>query len=164
MAGDRSETISNPPSRQRETRSPKSRMLAFLMALIFGYTGLHRFYVGKFWTGLALFLTGGGFGIWWIVDLILIGTGRFEDDEGRVLGPPRTSDRELPREESSSETPRGTDGDVGGGREGEMFPEDVRVESEGDEEVRLDDEELLGDPLEEEFEQLEQEYGSNSRE
>ncbi|MFU8807430.1 MAG: TM2 domain-containing protein, partial [Bradymonadaceae bacterium] len=37
-----------------EVRSPKNRVFAFLMAFFFGYLGVHRFYVGKFWTGLAL--------------------------------------------------------------------------------------------------------------
>lgn len=79
-----------------EVRSPKNRVLAFLMAFFFGYLGVHRFYVGKFWTGLLLLFTGGGFGIWWIIDAIIILLGRFKDAEGRVLGPPNYEYRQLP--------------------------------------------------------------------
>lgn len=63
--------------------SPKNRTATLLLCFFLGVLGLHRFYVGKFWTGLIQLLTGGGFGIWWIIDLVLIIIGRFDDDEGR---------------------------------------------------------------------------------
>jgi TM2 domain-containing membrane protein YozV len=39
---------------------------------IFGFTGSHRFYYGKPWTGTLWFFTAGLLGIGWIVDLFLI--------------------------------------------------------------------------------------------
>ena len=39
---------------------------------IFGFTGSHRFYYGKPWTGLLWLCTLGLLGIGWIVDLFLI--------------------------------------------------------------------------------------------
>ncbi|HTL12486.1 MAG TPA: NINE protein [Bdellovibrionota bacterium] len=39
---------------------------------IFGFTGSHRFYFGRPWTGTLYFFTLGLFGIGWIVDLFLI--------------------------------------------------------------------------------------------
>jgi TM2 domain-containing membrane protein YozV len=36
--------------------------------------GIHRFYVGKIGTGILMILTFGGFGIWVLVDLIMIAT------------------------------------------------------------------------------------------
>lgn len=65
--------------------SSKSRLAALLLAFFLGLWGAHRFYVGKFWTGLLLLLTGGGFGIWWIVDCIMIVAGVFTDADGRRL-------------------------------------------------------------------------------
>lgn len=65
--------------------SPRSRLAAFLLAIFFGVFGVHRFYVGKIWTGLLLLVTAGGFGIWWIVDAILIALGIFTDADGRPV-------------------------------------------------------------------------------
>ncbi len=85
-----------------EQRSPHNRVVAFVLALFFGYLGIHRFYVGKVWTGLFFFFTGGGFGIWWLIDIILLAIGRFKDGEGRVLGPPQyvpKLDRPAPKKQ-----------------------------------------------------------------
>ena len=65
--------------------SSRSRLAALLLAFFFGWLGVHRFYVGKFWTGLLQALTGGGFGIWWAIDAILILCGVFTDSDGRRL-------------------------------------------------------------------------------
>ena len=65
--------------------SSKSRLAALLLAFFLGVFGAHRFYVGTFWTGLILLLTGGGFGIWWVIDCILIAVGVFTDSNGRRL-------------------------------------------------------------------------------
>ena len=43
--------------------------------------------MGKVGTGLLKLLTAGGFGIWWLVDVILIATGAMRDAEGRELVP-----------------------------------------------------------------------------
>lgn len=50
----------------------KSKWLAFVLCLFFGYMGIHRFYEGKIGTGILYFFTGGLFGIGWLVDLIVI--------------------------------------------------------------------------------------------
>jgi TM2 domain-containing membrane protein YozV len=62
--------------------SPKSRLAALLLCVFLGYLGIHRFYVGKVGTGIIWLLTGGFFGIGYIVDLILIIVGSFTDQSG----------------------------------------------------------------------------------
>lgn len=67
--------------------SDKSSTIALLLCIIgfFGVSGIHRFYVGKVGTGLLMLFTAGGFGIWTLIDAILIGTGSFYDSEGLPL-------------------------------------------------------------------------------
>ena len=65
--------------------SSRSRLAAFLLCFFGGIFGLHRFYVGKFWTGLLQLVTGGGFGIWAFIDGVLILLGIFTDKDGRPI-------------------------------------------------------------------------------
>ena len=65
--------------------SEKSRTVALLLCIFLGPLGIHRFYVGKIGTGILWLLTGGLFGIGWIVDLILIIIGSFTDKGGNFL-------------------------------------------------------------------------------
>lgn len=65
--------------------SPKSRLVALILCVLLGVLGIHRFYVGKIGTGILMLITGGGLGIWVIVDIILIAVGNFRDKQGRVL-------------------------------------------------------------------------------
>jgi TM2 domain-containing membrane protein YozV len=68
-----------------EGASPKTRLVALLLCFLFGMIGVHRFYVGKIGTGILQILTLGGFGIWVLVDLIMIIVGSFTDKQGRPL-------------------------------------------------------------------------------
>ncbi len=65
--------------------SPKSRLVALLFCLLLGYWGVHRFYVGKAGTGILMILTLGGFGIWVLIDFIMIAIGSFTDKSGRFV-------------------------------------------------------------------------------
>lgn len=49
----------------------KSKPVAYLIWLCFGWIGLHRMYCGKWLTGLLWMFTGGLFGIGWFFDLFL---------------------------------------------------------------------------------------------
>ena len=44
------------------------------MSIFLGTLGIDRFIMGQVWLGLLKLITGGGFGIWWLVDVILIAT------------------------------------------------------------------------------------------
>ncbi len=65
--------------------SRKKKWFALLLCLFFGWIGAHRFYVGKVGTGLVYLITGGLFGIGWIVDLVMIAVGVFRDEFGLPL-------------------------------------------------------------------------------
>ncbi|MBT3181245.1 MAG: TM2 domain-containing protein [Deltaproteobacteria bacterium] len=65
--------------------SPKSRFVALLLCWFLGLFGAHRYYTGKIWTGIIMLLTGGGFVIWWIIDLVMILVGEFDDKQKRRL-------------------------------------------------------------------------------
>ncbi|TVZ41691.1 TM2 domain-containing protein [Alteromonadaceae bacterium 2753L.S.0a.02] len=67
------------------TRSSKSLIVAALLAFFLGCFGIHRFYVGKWLTGILQILTLGGLGIWALIDFVLIVVGEFKDSEGCVL-------------------------------------------------------------------------------
>jgi TM2 domain-containing membrane protein YozV len=68
-----------------KTVSPKSRLAALLLCLFLGGLGVHRFYVGKIGTGVAMIFTLGGLGIWILIDLIMIVVGNFRDIDGKYV-------------------------------------------------------------------------------
>ena len=55
------------------------------MCILLGGLGVHRFYVGKVGTGVAMIFTLGGLGIWALVDFIMILMGTFTDVNGKKL-------------------------------------------------------------------------------
>lgn len=65
--------------------SIKNRWVALGLCIFLGPLGIHRFYVGKAGTGFLWLLTGGCFGLGWIIDIIQIALGNFTDKGGNFL-------------------------------------------------------------------------------
>lgn len=87
----------------------KNQLVALLLCLFVGSLGVHRYYMGRVGSGVAMlvlylsafaFLFAGykwsglyvfaamavvGFTVWWIIDLISIATGKMKDKQGREL-------------------------------------------------------------------------------
>ncbi len=61
-----------------------SKTAAFLITFFLGGLGVHRFMAGKTGTGIVWLLTGGCFGIGWLIDLIKVCTGKFEKKDGTL--------------------------------------------------------------------------------
>lgn len=81
------QTFRGPPAQAPLPPQPQSH--SFVVTLILCWTlgvfGVHRFYTGNTGLGIAQLLTCGGFGIWALVDFILILVGSYRDGEGRPL-------------------------------------------------------------------------------
>lgn len=54
---------------EQEVSTHKKNILVGYLLIFFGF---HRFYYGKIWSGLVFFFTCGGFGIWFLIDLLLL--------------------------------------------------------------------------------------------
>jgi TM2 domain len=70
----------DPESHEPEV-SKRSRGVALGLCFFGGVFGLHRFYLEKPKTAVAMLLTFGGLGIWYLYDLVLIGAGEMRDAE-----------------------------------------------------------------------------------
>ena len=66
-------------------KSEKNWLVALLLSIFVGGLGIDRFYLGKIGTGILKLITGGGLGIWWLIDVILIATGKMKDSEGKIV-------------------------------------------------------------------------------
>ncbi len=74
-------------------KEPKSYVVALALGLILGCFGVHRFYVGKWKTGLAMLictLTGClsiVSVVWYFIDMFALCTNKFTDVDGDELDP-----------------------------------------------------------------------------
>lgn len=63
----------------------KSKTVALILSIFLGELGIDRFYMGYIGLGILKLITGGGFLIWWLVDLIMIATGKLKTKDGQDL-------------------------------------------------------------------------------
>lgn len=60
-------------------------LLLCILPCLIGLNGIHRFYTGKIGTGVIMLLTLGGCGIWTLIDIIMIATNQYTDDDGNPI-------------------------------------------------------------------------------
>jgi TM2 domain-containing membrane protein YozV len=76
----------NPLVREPAVGTPvKSQSTAFLLSFFLGMLGIDRFYLGYTGLGILKLLTCGGFTIWAIIDMAIIGMGTMKDAQGNSL-------------------------------------------------------------------------------
>ncbi|OGT08592.1 MAG: hypothetical protein A2X78_04245 [Gammaproteobacteria bacterium GWE2_37_16] len=57
---------------KKPTKKRVNWLLVLLMSVFFGSIGVDRFIMGHIGLGILKLITIGGFGVWWLVDVILI--------------------------------------------------------------------------------------------
>jgi len=60
----------------------KDKTTAILLSALLGGLGVDRFYLGYTGMGVLKLLTGGGFGVLWILDIINIASGKLQPADG----------------------------------------------------------------------------------
>jgi len=66
-------------------KKKKSFLVALLLSILVGTLGVDRFYLGYTGLGILKLVTGGGCGVWWLIDIILIATRKLPDADGNKL-------------------------------------------------------------------------------
>ncbi len=70
--------------------SDKSGTAVFFLSLCGGFLGLDLFYLGKIGLGILKLLTFGGYGLWWLIDVVRICCGTMRDGNGGLVPRPFT--------------------------------------------------------------------------
>ena len=63
----------------------KSKATAFLLCYFLGFLGVHRFYLNRIISGVLMLVTGGGLGLWWLIDSILLAANKLTDSNKQPL-------------------------------------------------------------------------------
>lgn len=65
--------------------SEKSWGTCLMLFIFLGWIASHRFYAGKVGTAILYIITLNGIGIWWLIDLILILSKNFKDNQNKLI-------------------------------------------------------------------------------
>jgi len=63
----------------------KDWLVALILSITLGWLGVDRFYLDYIGLGVLKLMTGGGCGIWWLVDVILIAMNKLPDAKDNPL-------------------------------------------------------------------------------
>ena len=63
----------------------RSFVTALILSILVGSLGVDRFYLGYTGLGVLKLITLGGCGVWQLIDIILIATGKLQDADGNEL-------------------------------------------------------------------------------
>src|SRR6266446_7115305 len=85
VSGDFKDQYNRPLYHPHVMGGSRSWVTAAFLCMFLGGLGVHRFYTGHVVSGIFQLLTFGGFGIWTLIDLIMIYTDSFKDDMGLLL-------------------------------------------------------------------------------
>ncbi len=75
----------NPEAPKSPEKDKTTALILCILPYFVQVHGIHRFYTGHIGIGIIQLLTWGGCGIWTLIDLISIASGKFTDAEGRPL-------------------------------------------------------------------------------
>ena len=65
--------------------SEKQWIVALILSVLVGSLGIDRMYVGQIGLGVLKLITCGGFGVWYIVDIVLFALDNVKDADGLPL-------------------------------------------------------------------------------
>ena len=68
-----------------EQTSDKDWTTLLILSVLLGGLGVDRFYAGHIGLGVLKLLTVGGCGIWALIDIIMVATGKFTDADGLAI-------------------------------------------------------------------------------
>ncbi len=74
--------------REQHSLSRRNWRTTLYLSILLGVFGADRFYLGRIGLGILKLVTGGGYLIWWLADVILLLNGRMKDDFGRFVRRP----------------------------------------------------------------------------